>query len=430
VCVLLVALVVVWLRPSLRINDDFSPESGAWFGGAVNLYSERDHEVSGNPEDVLTRQFQLCRKYDNLHYYLYGLAISDAQLENVRWAIDENDTPLVTLSWPQRMPTDPGFIPDVAAGRYDAQIAATAVKIKALGGRVLLRPYWEFNHADNGLGAANYGGDYKQFIEAWRRTYTIFVGDADGWKAMGIDGDAIQAENVRFSWTPGNARPNNVVAGVNEDYRPYYPGDEYVDWIGIDSYTGNRMVYLREALAPPTQLVDWYATYAGRGKPMTIGEIGIRPQSSYPSPSPTRADWYANAQAALKAMPMIKLFSYFDVSNETNPLPASYQVDAPGGTDSDSAELALATYSVLANDPYFQAEGGICAGGRILNLPTPDPDLGGSSARSPSAPKYRRPDLPRRGRPRFEQPATAFPRLPNPSRNLHDLAGISIATTG
>ncbi|MEJ7705485.1 MAG: hypothetical protein WKF47_18490 [Geodermatophilaceae bacterium] len=43
VCVLLVALVVVWLRPSLRINDDFSPESGAWFGGAVNLYSERDH---------------------------------------------------------------------------------------------------------------------------------------------------------------------------------------------------------------------------------------------------------------------------------------------------------------------------------------------------------------------------------------------------
>lgn len=355
VCVLLVALGIVLLTPS-AINDDFSPRSGAWFGGAVNLDSESDNEASGNPRDVLTRQSQLGRKYDNLHYYLFALAVDDADLVNVRWAISINKTPLVTLSWPQRMPTNPQFIPQVAAGRHDADIATTAARIKALGGRVLLRPYWEFNHADTGLGAANYGGDYDQFIKAWQRTHAIFRGDAASWRAMGISGTPIQADNVRFSWTPGGARPNNVVAGVDEDYRPYYPGDEYVDWIGIDSYTGNRMVFLREVFAPPTQLVDWYATYAPRGKPMTVGEIGIRPQLTYPGRSPSRPEWFADAQIALKELPMIKLFSYFDVSNARNPLGESYQVDAPGGTGADSATLAIAAYSALANDPYFRQE--------------------------------------------------------------------------
>jgi len=52
--------------------------------------------MSGNPEDVVLRQGQLCRKYDNLHYYLTGVTVDDAQFENVRWAIDENMTPLVT----------------------------------------------------------------------------------------------------------------------------------------------------------------------------------------------------------------------------------------------------------------------------------------------------------------------------------------------
>jgi len=86
---------------------------------------------------------------------------------------------------------------------------------------------------------------------------------------------------------------------------------------------------------------------------MTIGEIGIQPQSTYPTRSPSRPEWYADAQAAMKEMPMIKLFSYFDVSNEVNPLAESYQVDAPGGTGEDSAARALAAYSALANDRYF-----------------------------------------------------------------------------
>lgn len=355
---LLVVLGFVLVTRPATIRDDFSPKTGAWFGGAVNLDSERDNEASGNPRDVVTRQSQLCRKFDNLHYYLYGLAVPDVQLENVRWAIEENETPLVTLSWPQRMPSNPDFIPQVASGNYDQEIAITAARIKALDGRVILRPFWEFNHADNGLGAANYGGDHGQFIKAWQRTHAIFFGDAATWRAMNIRGSPVDAANVRFSWTPGAARPNIIVDGVSEDYRPYYPGDQYVDWIGIDSYTSNRMVYLRDVFLPPTQLVDWYATYAPRGKPMTVSEIGIQPQSSYPNRSPSRAEWYGNAQAALKELPMIKLFSYFDVSNDRNPLRESYQVDAPGGAGDDSAGRALAAYSALANDPHFRPAGG------------------------------------------------------------------------
>lgn len=369
---LLVALGFVLITRTATIRDDFAPAAGAWFGGAVNLNSESDNEVSGNPRDVITRQYQLCRKYDNLHYYVFGLALDDAQLENVRWAIHVNETPLVTLSWPGRIPSNPDFIPQVASGRYDAQIAVTAVKIKSLGGRVILRPFWEFNHADNGLGAANYDGDHGQFIKAWQRTHAIFFGDSETWRAMDISGRPVDATNVRFSWTPGAARPNNIVNGVNEDYRPYYPGDEYVDWIGIDSYTGNRMVYLREVIAPPTQLVDWYATYASRGKPMTVSEIGIQPQSTYANRSPSRADWYTNARAALKELPMIKLFSYFDVSNNRNPLEESYQVDAPGGAGDDSADRSLAAYTALANDPYFRPGGGTPACGAAPDEPATD----------------------------------------------------------
>lgn len=349
-----------------ELRDDYAPESGALFGGAVNLNSQRDDDVSGNPRDVMTRQNQLCRKYDNLHYYLFGLAVGPDQLTNIRWAIDENATPVVTVSWPQRMPTNPNFIPEVAAGKYDSQIATTAERLKALGGHIILRPYWEFNHAETGLGAANYGGDYGLFIKAWQRTHTIFLGDPSSWLALGIRGTPVQAENIRFSWTPGSARPTQNTDGVSEDYRPYYPGDQYVDWIGIDSYTGFRMIFLKEIFMPPTQLVDWYATYQSKGKPMTISEVGIKPQSTYPNRSPSRVEWFIDARAALKQMPMVKLFSYFDVSNERFVLAESYQVDAPGGDGADSADRVLEAYSALANDPYFRhsADATLCGGGK------------------------------------------------------------------
>lgn len=151
------------------------------------------------------------------------------QLPNV-WA--NGNVPLVTwepyLCSPAATPSDV----EVRAGRgdYDAYLNAWAGRLKAfvsgpdgtLGTGDDRRVYIRLAHEMNGnwypWGAAVGGDSPAHYTLMWQRVRSIF------W-AKGLDGQTVQ-----WIWAVNHEDVGNWRA---EDY---YPGDAYVDWIGIDGY--------------------------------------------------------------------------------------------------------------------------------------------------------------------------------------------------
>ena len=72
----------------------------------------------------------------------------------------------------------------------------------------------------------------------------------------------------------------NLIAQKDDAYSPYYPGDEYVDWIGASIYTyGTRFPWSDNSVATPGKFLaslndrNFYQTYAAaKNKSFAISE--------------------------------------------------------------------------------------------------------------------------------------------------------------
>ena len=97
-------------------------------------------------------------------------------------------------------------------------------------------------------------GDYalrpKDFITAWHRVHQIFT--------------SVGATNVSWVWSP------NIDSDGGTTWDDYYPGDSYVDWIGVDGYNTS---YWGDGNRTFAQIFEpFLAHFAGR-KPLMIGEF-------------------------------------------------------------------------------------------------------------------------------------------------------------
>jgi len=104
----------------------------------------------------------------------------------------------------------------IAAGAHDDFIRSWARGATAWGGRIYLRPMHEMNGNWYDWGRGVNGNTASDFVRAWRHMHDIFVEEG--------------ATNVRWVWSP------NVRYGSEYPLADLYPGDAYVDWIGLDGY--------------------------------------------------------------------------------------------------------------------------------------------------------------------------------------------------
>lgn len=110
-----------------------------------------------------------------------------------------------------------GICAKVLAGEFDASIKTWAEAAKAFAHPFFLRPWWEMNGT-----WWNWSTTAAQFVEAWQYLYN---------KIKPI------APNVTFVWCP------NVLSAevaIIADFGSFYPGDAFVDWIGLDGYSGEN----------------------------------------------------------------------------------------------------------------------------------------------------------------------------------------------
>ncbi|KAI9344067.1 glycoside hydrolase superfamily [Obelidium mucronatum] len=97
-----------------------------------------------------------------------------------------------------------------------------------------------------------YGGKPKAFISLWKRAHGII---------------SKTAPEVPLIWSPNYNGPANKMP-----YDPYWPGEEYVDWIGISVYW-KGFANLIDAQGPEGGPVSIYREYAVKyNKPLVIAE--------------------------------------------------------------------------------------------------------------------------------------------------------------
>jgi mannan endo-1,4-beta-mannosidase len=106
----------------------------------------------------------------------------------------------------------------IASGRYDAYLTSYADAVRSYGNAVIL----SFAHEMNGswYSWGNRHSSPIEYVAAWRHIVNLF-------RAAG-------AENVTWMWTVNviNDSAHNAIPNPTA----WWPGDLYVNWIGIDGY--------------------------------------------------------------------------------------------------------------------------------------------------------------------------------------------------
>ncbi|GAX59195.1 glycoside hydrolase family 26 [Candidatus Scalindua japonica] len=187
---------------------------------------------------------------------------------------------------------------EVIKGNLDKTIKNWAKGAKEFRKPIFFRFFSEMNGNWNNFSAAlNPSETPQMFIQAWRHVVNTF-------RKYGAD-------NLIFVWAPLGVDIGSV------HWTEYYPGDEYVDWVGISVYSflGNG--------DPESQIMGIYNDYAQR-KPIMIAESAAGDADNNPkkyNPGNRYADspekWINRYFDTLeKKAPRVKAFIWFNIEKE------------------------------------------------------------------------------------------------------------------
>ena len=166
-------------------------------------------------------------------------------------------------------------LPRCAAGDYDAQWQAFGRQMVQHGrADSVVRLGWEFNERTSpwrGTDASAYIGCYRAAADNIRRPNP----------------------KVILDWTiNAHSSPDGLCGGRSTNC---YPGDEYVDIIGIDNYdhfpwSPTKADFDRTAAAP--EGLTWLYNFAQQhGKPFSVGEWGVVPTGDAGKENPSYVRW-------------------------------------------------------------------------------------------------------------------------------------------
>lgn len=197
--------------PTVLPTSTLAPENGL----ALGVF------LAGSPEDVgrIDRYTALVGKPPAVLMWYHDWAHGGFNKGIMDGIAARGVTPMVTWEpWDYTAGiVQPAYaLRTIASGTYDDYIRQYARDSAAWG-----QPYYlRFAHEMNGdwypWGRGISGNTPADFIAAWRRVHDIFQQEG--------------ATNVRWVWSPNVADPNST------PFAELYPGDAYVDWVGVVGY--------------------------------------------------------------------------------------------------------------------------------------------------------------------------------------------------
>ena len=229
----------------------------------------------------------------------------------------------------------------VAAGTYDPYIRSYARAVKSSGAPVIIRLAHEMN-GDWYPWSVGYSAPYARtngnspagFVEMWRHVVGIFREEGAG--------------NAKWAWSPNVLFLNgfNSTQRQTADLRALYPGDAWVDWIGVSVYNDGA----RRPWSSFSQLFDgaYRVLTTLSGKPMMVAELGVTEEGAPWGAS--KAQWIESAllQEIPRYYPNVRLVNYFfrDKSGEGE---SNFRFD--------SSPAALSAFQRVAGSALYGGRG-------------------------------------------------------------------------
>jgi hypothetical protein len=264
-----------------------APEEGCYHGAFPPAYGFSKETRQGRNGMMLDTFEELVGKKLSMVLWYQGMAPGRDFDEIQKWRADNlcedyDGCRLMMYGW---LPTISSK--RIAEGELDEffeqyfKDSIDPEKLNGIDDPLFIRPMNEFNST-----WIPYGLDPENFKKAWRRMYSIA-------EQIGA------AQKHIFVWAVNHrSYPNEPWNNMDN----YYPGDNYVDWVGISCYPPSlRFVGSEEARYPRERLKEFYDLYADR-KPLCIAEGGF-------SDSTDKAKWVKEWFTTIKEdYPAIKAF--------------------------------------------------------------------------------------------------------------------------
>lgn len=205
-------------------------------------------------------------------------------------------------------------LPAIAAGQFDAYLSAQGAALAAVEAPVALR----FGHEMNGdwypWGHGVNGNTAADFVAAYRHVHDVVT--------------AAGADNVLWVWSP-----NLIDFDPHQDLGALYPGDGYVDWVGLSAYF-DEATDTYDRLFPQTlRAIDLVAPT----KPIYVAEGAVLP-------GPTRPAMIRDLITGLLATPRLVGFTWFERSTNHD-----WRLT--------NDPTAAAAYGAAMSSPYFGTRG-------------------------------------------------------------------------
>jgi hypothetical protein len=297
------------------------PSCGVLWGGAAGGFTSLPRDVEHRNWEKLTG-----RTATIFHAYHKGDEAFPTKAE-IAMTNDAANPRVLLLNWKIAYGSTWA---KVAKGEQDKRIDAFAQRAKAYGKKFFLVPHHEPENdvvakAGSGWQATDYAAMYRHTIQRLRAKGVTNVVNVLAY--MGNEKWLAQ------SW-----------------WKDLYPGDDVVDWIGLDSYVSVEKGYYhygdfadlldRKPTGGGTGFYDW-ATTKHQGKPIMVAEWGAYHRIGRDT---DKSPVYDSVLPQLLKRPAIKAIVHFDT-----------KADDEGDRDIsvDSTPAGLASFKKLAASPVF-----------------------------------------------------------------------------
>lgn len=177
---------------------------------------------------------------------------------------------------------------EILAGKWDTYIKNFADQSRSYGSPIILIPFSEMNGNWNPWSGTTNGNTPEKVVAAYRYVHNVF-GDVP---------------NVQWGWAPNAQSVPDTAANAIEKY---YPGDAYVDIVGVDGFNfNNPWMTFDQVFNKSLTVISKY------NKPIYIFSFASAAGSG-------KAAWITDALTTqMKKWPLIEGWTWFNQNKEQN----------------------------------------------------------------------------------------------------------------
>lgn len=277
--------------PSPKPTVATSQTSKIYLGFALEPLSSS--EITATKTEIKS-DFSILMGYKQWGHASYP----DIDLDYLNTFKSNGKTPFIT--WEPWIPgngvSQPTYqLKKIASGNFDSYILKSAKYIKDFNSPLFLR----FGHEMNGnwypWGGTVNGNSAKDYIDAYRHIHELF-------RQQGV-------KNVTWVFSPDSTSFPTI---KGNDLTDYYPGDSYVDWIGLDGYNWGTTRAGKTWQPFASVFSNAYTKMLRYNKPLMVAETSSTEQGG------DKAQWIKEMFNSLASYPKIKAVIWFNINKETN----------------------------------------------------------------------------------------------------------------